>query len=62
MESALQQAFGAKRTMLDWSENTYSTKVAVTATTVADSSPCLLPNYTGVMRGDHCGKLHGNLY
>lgn len=45
IEEALKASFGENRTMLD-STSKLSTKVAVTATTVAETMPCLFANYT----------------
>ncbi|KAA8895327.1 acyl transferase/acyl hydrolase/lysophospholipase [Sphaerosporella brunnea] len=45
LESVLQETFGESRSMLDWSTKQYSTKIAVTATTVNGTLPCLFSNY-----------------
>lgn len=56
LEDALKEAFGTK-TMLEWSEPCNSgVKVAVTATTIEDSSPCIFSNYNGIgTRSIECG-------
>jgi hypothetical protein len=57
MDEALVEAFGRDRALLDWSEmRDFGAKVAVTATTIGDSSLCIFRNYNG--RGDrppNCG-------
>ncbi|KAF8545288.1 acyl transferase/acyl hydrolase/lysophospholipase [Trichophaea hybrida] len=55
LEGALKAAFGERR-MLDWPANQeFSAKVAVTATTVNDTSPCLFSNYNKDVIRDGCG-------
>lgn len=56
LEIALKDAFGTSA-MLDWSEScNFGTKVAVTATTVEDSSPCIFSSYSGMgTRSAECG-------
>jgi len=46
IERALQGVFGQRRMMEHQGHNLH-TKVAVTATTIADSSPCIFANYNG---------------
>jgi hypothetical protein len=56
LEDALKVSFGEKRTMLDWNPQSSSVKVAVTATTINDSLPCLFTNYNDdVTRYAQCG-------
>jgi hypothetical protein len=56
LEDALKDAFGTG-TMLDWSRShDFGAKVAVTATTVESSSPCIFPSYSGMgTRSAECG-------
>jgi hypothetical protein len=56
LEAALKDAFGTG-TMLEWSRShDFGVKVAVTATTVESSSPCIFPSYSGMgTRSAECG-------
>jgi hypothetical protein len=46
LEDALKASFGETRSMLDWTAaQSFSAKVAVTATTINDTLPCLFTNY-----------------
>jgi patatin-like phospholipase/acyl hydrolase len=60
-EGALKAAFGERR-MLDWPANQeFSAKVAVTATTVDNTSPCLLSNYNNdIIRDGCCYSVEGS--
>jgi hypothetical protein len=56
IERALQEAFGQRRIM-EHQGHHLNTKVAVTATTITDSSPCIFANYNGEQAlGKECGK------